>query len=241
MKNLISNTWLTSDTHYNHANICKATSKWDNISEDHLGVRDFNNLQSMNDDIVNNINKYVAYDNVLYHLGDWSFGGIESIFNFRKRIVCKTIHLIFGNHDHHIVNNRELPIEQQSEAKEYMYNVHNIKYADDMLVTTQDLFSSVQNVLQIKYQKSRHIKAVPIFLSHYSHRVWDRHHKGWFHAFGHSHGSLDYLANGRSIDVGIDTANKRFGEYRPYSADEFIEICKETDVHNIDHHNKKTN
>ena len=37
----------------------------------------------------------------------FSFGGFENIEELRNRIICKDIHLIFGNHDHHIVNNRE--------------------------------------------------------------------------------------------------------------------------------------
>jgi calcineurin-like phosphoesterase family protein len=61
----------------------------------------------MNDIIVNNINSVVGQDDVLIHLGDWSFGGFENVKIFRDRIVCKEIHLILGNHDHHIENNRE--------------------------------------------------------------------------------------------------------------------------------------
>jgi calcineurin-like phosphoesterase family protein len=60
----------------------------------------------MNDAIVNGINSVVGQDDVLIHLGDWSFGGFENIKIFRDRIVCQEIHLILGNHDHHIENNR---------------------------------------------------------------------------------------------------------------------------------------
>jgi calcineurin-like phosphoesterase family protein len=103
------NVWITSDTHYNHANICRGTTSWRKpdgsipIKE----TRDFSNLDLMNDTIVNNINQYVKEDDILIHLGDWSFGGFESIRKFRDRIVCKNIHLIFGNHDHHIENNKD--------------------------------------------------------------------------------------------------------------------------------------
>ena len=101
--------WVTSDTHYNHANICRGTTSWRKpdgsvpINE----TRDFKNLDLMNDTIVNNINSIVKEDDILIHLGDWSFGGFESIQKFRDRVICKNIHLIFGNHDHHIENNRD--------------------------------------------------------------------------------------------------------------------------------------
>ena len=52
------------------------------------------------------INDIVGQDDILFHLGDWSFGGFESITEFRNRINCKNIHLILGNHDHHIERNK---------------------------------------------------------------------------------------------------------------------------------------
>jgi calcineurin-like phosphoesterase family protein len=95
--------WFTSDTHYNHANICSATTQWVNP----VTLRDFKSLEHMNACLVGNINEKVGQDDILFHLGDWSFGGFESIQKFRDQIVCKNIHLILGNHDHHIANNHE--------------------------------------------------------------------------------------------------------------------------------------
>jgi calcineurin-like phosphoesterase family protein len=105
MKLTNSNIWLTSDTHYAHTNICKGVSNWDFVSRPD-SVRDFKNLSQMNDAIVNNINAKVGKDDTLIHVGDWSFGGFENIELFRSRIVCENIHLILGNHDHHIKHNK---------------------------------------------------------------------------------------------------------------------------------------
>ena len=96
--------YFTSDTHYNHSNICRGTTRW--VNADDL-TRDFKTLSEMNDRIVNGINEVVDQDDILFHLGDWSFGGFESISEFRNRIVCKNIHLIYGNHDHHIERNKD--------------------------------------------------------------------------------------------------------------------------------------
>ena len=38
----------------------------------------------MSQHIVEQINKYVQQDDILIHLGDWSFSGIEIIWNFKK-------------------------------------------------------------------------------------------------------------------------------------------------------------
>jgi len=104
----MSKIFITSDTHYNHSNIVRGTTQWDlsGQTKGNQSVRDFDTLEEHNNALVNGINSVVGEDDVLFHLGDWSFGGLDSIFSFRKRLNVKNIHLCFGNHDHHIKNNR---------------------------------------------------------------------------------------------------------------------------------------
>jgi calcineurin-like phosphoesterase family protein len=100
--------WIISDTHYGHKNICRGVTAW-RLPDGSIPLsqtRDFKTIEQMNESIVNNINSVVGQDDVLIHLGDWSFGGFENVKIFRDRIVCQEIHLILGNHDHHIENNR---------------------------------------------------------------------------------------------------------------------------------------
>jgi calcineurin-like phosphoesterase family protein len=162
----------------------------------------------MNMALVDGINKYVKEDDILYHLGDWSFGGVQNIFQFRNYIICKNIHLILGNHDQHIID------------KEIKYH--------DTTFNPIELFSSVQDVLTIELGKTK------LFLSHYSHRVWLGSHKGVIHLYGHSHGSIpDY---GKSMDVGVDVAFKKFGEYRPFNIGDITNIMSKRTIEKIDHH-----
>jgi calcineurin-like phosphoesterase family protein len=103
------NVWITSDTHYSHKNICRGVTAW-RTKEGEIPVsqtRDFATIEKMNSSIVNNINEVVGQDDMLIHLGDWSFGGFEQIREFWDRIICKNVHLVLGNHDHHIENNRD--------------------------------------------------------------------------------------------------------------------------------------
>ena len=68
------NIWFTSDSHYGHTNIAgPKVSRWQR------GYRDFNSVWEMNKSLIDGINKYVKEDDILYHLGDWSFGGIHNI------------------------------------------------------------------------------------------------------------------------------------------------------------------
>jgi calcineurin-like phosphoesterase family protein len=108
-KGRFPNIWLFSDPHYGHKNICRGVTAWRTMDGEVpvSQTRDFKTLDHMNDTIVNNINEVVGQDDIAICLGDWSFGGFEKIREFWDRIVCKNIHLILGNHDHHIDRNRD--------------------------------------------------------------------------------------------------------------------------------------
>ena len=106
LKSKDQNIWFTSDTHYWHNNLTSGVSNW----TDKEKCRDFNTVEEMSSHMVAQINKYVKEDDILFFLGDWSFGGIANVWNFRKQLNVKTIHLILGNHDHHIeFQKHELP------------------------------------------------------------------------------------------------------------------------------------
>jgi len=101
--------FITSDTHYAHKNICRGVTDWrTQDGEVPVGsTRDFDTIEQMNERLVNGINNVVGQDDTLIMLGDVSFGGFENIGIFLDRLICKNIHLILGNHDHHIENDRE--------------------------------------------------------------------------------------------------------------------------------------
>jgi calcineurin-like phosphoesterase family protein len=77
--------WIISDTHFGHKNICRGVTAW-RLPDGSIPIgqtRDFDSIGEMNDIIVNNINSVVGQDDVLIHLGDWSFGGFENVKIFR--------------------------------------------------------------------------------------------------------------------------------------------------------------
>lgn len=103
--------WFTSDSHYAHKNICRGVSQWGKTDKDgtfHVDIpstRDFPDLRAMNFALVDRINSVVGQDDILIHGGDWSFGGQDKVKEFRDRIICRNIFLIYGNHDGHIRRN----------------------------------------------------------------------------------------------------------------------------------------
>lgn len=204
----MKNIYFTSDTHWGHSNIVRGTTKWDgNLDR----CRDFDTLEEHNEALITSINSVVKENDILYHLGDWSFGGDENIKLFRNALKCKEIHLVTGNHDQHITPS-------------------NSPY--------RGCFNSVQQELQFSLklgtEKTGKYGKQMFFLSHYGHRVWNNSHHGSIHLFGHSHGTLPMW--GKSMDVGVDTN----GLY-PYHLDEILDIMKNVDVKIIDHHTSEIN
>ena len=121
--------WITSDTHFGHKNICRGVTGW-RLPDGSIPVdktRDFDSIGEMNDAIVNNINSVVGQDDVLIHLGDWSFSGVENIQKFRDRILCKEIHLILGNHDTSIEKNRDNVQELFTSVSHYTKLMYKFK------------------------------------------------------------------------------------------------------------------
>ena len=114
--------WVTSDIHYSHKNICRGVTNW-RTQDGEVPInstRDFQTIDEMNDVLVNNINSKVGQYDTLIMLGDISFGGFENIGKFLDRLVCKNIHLVLGNHDHHIRNNRENIQEKFISVSDYL-------------------------------------------------------------------------------------------------------------------------
>jgi calcineurin-like phosphoesterase family protein len=121
--------WVCSDSHYGHKNICRGVTEW-RLPDGSIPIsqtRDFDTIEQMNETIVNNINSVVGQDDVLIHLGDWSFGGFENIQKFRDRILCKEIHLILGNHDTSIEKNRENVQELFTSVSHYTKLMYKLK------------------------------------------------------------------------------------------------------------------
>ena len=83
----MTNVWFTSDFHFGHFNIIRYCN------------RPFANPREMDDVIAERVNTCVKPNDILYFLGDFCMGREEQVIAYRKRLACKTIHFIEGNHD----------------------------------------------------------------------------------------------------------------------------------------------
>jgi calcineurin-like phosphoesterase family protein len=210
--------FFTSDTHYGHTNICRGVTNWrdENGNVPIHQTRDFETLDHMNDKIVESINSVVGEDDTLFHLGDWSFGGFDNIEEFRNRIVCKNIHLILGNHDHHIERNKN---------------------------DIQRLFSSVHQYLRLQVSIMPGTKLyageMDLVLMHYPIASWHNMNDGVIHLHGHVHLPPDKkLSQGKAMDVGVDGNN-----LIPYSLGQIMKIMDYQPIAKLslpqDHHEER--
>lgn len=94
---------FSSDLHLLHKGITKGTTHWTGIKENQL--RNFETEIEMSHHIIENLNKKVKPNDVLFLGGDFCFGGHENIPIVRKMINCKNIITVYGNHDEHLIKN----------------------------------------------------------------------------------------------------------------------------------------
>jgi calcineurin-like phosphoesterase family protein len=203
--------WFTSDTHYNHASICSATTKWTDAED---VTRKFDSLEQMNQTLVANINSCVNENDILIHLGDWSFGGFEMIEEFRKQINCKNIHLVLGNHDHHIQKNK-----------------------DDV----QSLFTSVHEYLylDLRIPKGKEVDKFKLVCMHYPITSWNGMNHDTIHLHGHVHLPNHLrVAQGKAMDVGVDG-----NHFYPIELSQVLDIMDKQPISALslpkDHHVKR--
>ena len=143
----MSDTFFISDTHWGHANIIKYSN------------RPYKDVDEMNDKMAVEWNKIVKPDDVVYHQGDVAFMPFAKLKSYLWRL-NGTIHVVLGNHDKAVSQNKK-----------------------DLLA--QGKIASISHYNELKLPGTP-----MIVLFHYGMRVWNKSHHGSILLYGHSHGSL---------------------------------------------------
>jgi calcineurin-like phosphoesterase family protein len=184
--------FFMSDSHFGHQNMVKGSSNWEDTSP----CRDFLSLEEHDEKLIENINKKVKEKDCLFHLGDWSFGGIENVYKFRKRLHCRNIHLILGNHDIHIQKNHPVRTNHKT-------------------IPCRELFSTVKDYDTVR------IAGRDFILFHYPIYAWWKKKnvpRSSIHLYGHVHGTMRQY-HPFAIEVGMDA----HPEFRPFHLDEILQ------------------
>jgi len=104
--------FFTADCHFNHANIIKYCNRPFYTKDDFI---DFNperlaymvwknekikqkRINQMNEHLIKQWNSVVTENDLVYHVGDFSYGNQETIRDLENRLNGKIVHIL-GNHD----------------------------------------------------------------------------------------------------------------------------------------------
>lgn len=165
--------------------------------------RPFKDVDEMDAILIKNWNSVVGYDDDVYHLGDFSLSSADRSLRILEQL-NGNIYLIKGNHEKSVL--------------EKSFTRDKFKWIKDYYeLTVEDLDA----------KGGRQV----IVLLHYAMKVWNKSHKGSFHLFGHSHGSLPDDVNSLSFDVGVDSH-----DYFPISYEQVKQIMSKKEFKPIDHH-----
>lgn len=112
----MSKTFLISDTHFGHTNVCKFTR------DDGSKLRPWDDVYEMDEQLIDNWNSVVSPDDKVYHLGDVAIPrrGLHCLEKLNGRKV-----LIRGNHD----------IFKLTDYTKYFADVRGCHYLDQYILT----------------------------------------------------------------------------------------------------------
>lgn len=148
---------------------------------------------------------HVGHRNIIRHCSR-PFSSVEEmneeIIN-RHNEVVGTKDVVFHLGDFYCGRSKE-------EAEHFFHSLNGkkilIKGNHDRKITTKLPWEKQFDALHLKLKSFTNGRCQgEVFLSHYSHRVWNKSFHGIGHLFGHSHGGLDFYR--RSFDVGVDCHN----------------------------------
>lgn len=193
------NIFFVSDFHVSHKNILT------------YDKRPFVDINEMHTTLIKNWNEVVTDDDVVYYLGDLSFGRCDLTKWFIYSLKGK-IHFILGNHD-----------KMRDIAKLGRFD-HIHEYGTEIYVK-DDVLKSARG--SDGYQQ--------IIMSHYPIFSWNRAHYGSWHLHGHCHGSLmksypDFYKR-KVMDVGCSETN-----YTPLSYTQTKDGMSKKLIASVDHH-----
>lgn len=176
--------------------------------------RPFKDIDEMHMEFIKRWNSVVGDDDIVYNLGDLSFGGLEVTKWFVHSLKGKIIH-IMGNHD---------------------------KMKDIIKLDRMDEVHEYGTEIWVKDEETDGLRGCHgyqhIIMSHYPIFSWNRSHYGSWHLHGHTHGSLmatqqEYYKR-KVMDVGCPCI-----DYTPISYAEVRKIMKNKKVGVVDHHGEK--
>ena len=163
--------------------------------------RPFANVDEMNATMISNWNARVQPEDTVYIVGDFALCNPNKAKALLKELNGSK-RLVRGNHDKWVK-------DSDVQVFDWVKDLHTVKVEDP------DAHGGVQRIV----------------LCHYAMRVWDQRHRGAWHLYGHSHGSLPDDKKSKSFDIGVDNHG-----FKPLSYDEVKALMADRGNDPVDHH-----
>jgi calcineurin-like phosphoesterase family protein len=180
----LNNIFVTADQHLGHENIIKFCD------------RPFVTIEEMDQVLIDNWNKVVGKDDIIYHLADFTLGDFTIARRYFAQLNGKI--QVLANHWHH--DKRWLP-------KNYFGPLF-LEYPDCPDIGHVNILPPMV-VLEIE-EMGDEGRALAVTLCHYPLACWDRKHYGAWHLYGHTHKPDD--SDEFRLNIGVDCMN-----YHPIS------------------------
>lgn len=214
--------WFTADTHFGHKRIplyarrtfCLDEQELERFNAEPCSGRpswapSWSSVSRMDEHLFDQINRHVAKDDILWHLGDFCWGkrrdAASAARRYRERIDCSNVFLVTGNHDP----------EEVHGAFQACYPYREIKVGN-------------RNVTLSHYAHCFWNR------SHYGSWMLYGHAHGTAEEWLDQH-----MPGRLSMDVGVDNVARLTGEYRPISFEEIGAMFSSRKGCQVDGHKSK--
>ncbi len=164
--------------------------------------RSFSSIEEMDTALIDAWNRVVGRSDMIFHLADFTLGNLQTAWGYLRQLNGRIYMMRYSWHH----DRRWLPSDR---SKIIMARRHCVSWLDPLVVLEVPALGKDGRPLAIT-------------LCHYPLAEWDRKHYEAIHCHAHCHGNYD--AEGKIIDVGVDSAAKMVGEYRPLNLAEIVEM-----------------
>ncbi len=196
------NVFFTSDFHIGHYSVIK------------FDKRPFQDLNTMNQNLIDNWNSVVSDNDIVFFLGDLSYKCNPKTVKWFVSQLKGKIHFVMGNHDRY---------EDISKLGRFenIYGDRTTLGGATIQIRDEDVKNGWQDIV----------------LCHYAILSWNKAHYGSWHLHGHSHQSLtqnpdmNWFYKRKVIDVGCNG-----WDYKPISYQEIKNIMNTREIKPVDHH-----
>jgi len=206
--------WFFSDPHFNHGNIIKYSMRTPFMNKTELEIMQHGTEEEQR--------KLRISKESIDHMNTTMIDNINAVVDPSDHAVC--------------LGDWVMGRDVARTAKEFRDRVNCQRV--DLIWGNHDkpvigkYFSNTYDLRRYKWEWKGEV--IRVICCHYALRVWNGSHRGVYHLYGHSHGSLPDDPHSLSFDSGMDCWG-----YMPFNTDSMLARMAKKEYKAIDHHSTR--